>query len=200
MARAAARGLASAGLSWLDPELGDDTKLRPVAHIHLIVGPVGAGKSTFALSLAQEHRALRMNLDEWMAVLFSPDRPDEGTIAWYIERTHRCIEQIWRLTNQSLAMGNDVVLEIGLIQRRDRERFYRRVDATGHDLTIHVIDAPRQVRRERVEQRNHQKGETFSMVVPPHVFELASDMWEPLEEAEYNGRDVRFVVTEGDHG
>jgi predicted kinase len=164
-----------------------------MAHLHLIVGPVAAGKSTFALKLAQEQRAVRMNLDEWMAELFSPERPDEGVMEWYVERTSRCIEQIWKLTKRMIDAGTNVVLEIGLIQRRDRQRLYRRIDESGYGLTVYVLDAPRDLRRERVQQRNRDKGETFSMVVPPHIFELASDMWEPPGEDECEGRDVRFI-------
>lgn len=164
--------------------------------IHLIVGPVAAGKSTFALELSRQHRAVRLNLDEWMAQLFSPDRPDEGVMSWYSERTARCIEQIWRLTTSIIEAGADVILEIGLIQRRDRERLYKRVTARGYELTVHVLDAPRELRRERVQQRNQEKGATFSMVVPEHIFELASDMWEPLEEDECSGRDVHFLFTD----
>ncbi|MDB4932675.1 MAG: hypothetical protein JWM10_5159 [Myxococcaceae bacterium] len=162
-----------------------------MAHLHLVVGPVASGKSTFALRLAAERRAVRLNLDEWMSVLFSPDRPESGVMAWYVERTQRCLEQIWRLTAGLVEAGTDVVLEIGLIQRRERARWYRRVDGAGYAMTVYVLDAPREVRRERVERRNAQRGETYSMVVPPHIFELASDMWEPLEADERAGRDVR---------
>lgn len=66
-----------------------------MAVIHLIVGPVGAGKSTFGLALSRERAALRLTLDEWMAELFRPDRPETGLVAWYVERADRCIEQIW---------------------------------------------------------------------------------------------------------
>ena len=89
-----------------------------------------------------------------------------------------------------------MILEIGLIQRRDRLRLYRRVDEAGLDLKIHVLDADRQLRRERVEQRNAGTGATFSMVVPPHIFDLASDLWEPPDEAECRGRDVTFLRTD----
>ncbi|WP_437963812.1 ATP-binding protein [Sorangium sp. So ce260] len=174
-----------------------DAAARSAPHLHLIVGPVGAGKSTFALQLCREQRAVRMNLDEWMAALFSPDRPDTGVMEWYMERTGRCIDQIWTLTERMLDVGTSVVLEIGLIRRDARERFYERVDDGGHGLTIHVLDAPRELRRERVLRRNQEKGGTFSMVVPPHFFELASDRWEPLDDAECDGRDVRFVSTGG---
>ena len=166
-----------------------------MAHLHLIVGPVGAGKSTFGLQLARDHAAVRLTLDEWMAELFRPDRPDTGVMEWYVERTGRCIEQIWKVASRIIDAGTDVVLEIGLIQRRDRARLYRRVDDAGYGLKIYVLDAPRELRRERVEQRNRVKGATFSMVVPPPIFDLASDMWEPPDEAERSGRDVRFMGT-----
>ena len=34
------------------------------------------------------------------------------------------------------------------------------------------------------------------MVVPPQIFELASDLWEPPEAAEQSGRDMRFIFSE----
>jgi hypothetical protein len=52
------------------------------------------------------------------------------------------------------------------------------------------------VRRRRVEERNRTKGATFSMVVPPAIFELASDLWESPDEAECKDRDVRFIRTD----
>lgn len=165
-------------------------------HIHLLVGPVGAGKSTFAFDLARDHDAVRLTLDAWMAVLFRPDRPDVGIVEWYVERAARAVEQIARVTTAIVDTGVDVVLEIGLLQRREREDFYRRMKGVGVGLTLYVVDAARDVRRERVEKRNHARGPTFSMVVPPAIFELASDRWEPPEADECEGRAVRFVRTD----
>lgn len=167
-----------------------------MAQIHLVVGPVGAGKSTFANELCREHGAMRLTLDDWMTELFRPDRPDVGVMEWYVERTARCIEQIWKVTQSALDAGTNVVLEIGLIQRRDRSAFFARVDSARVEMVVHVLDAPRDVRRERVERRNAERGATFSMEVPSHIFELASDLWEPPTPRECEGRDVRFVSTE----
>jgi predicted kinase len=167
-----------------------------MAHLHLVVGPPGAGKSTFALQLSRDHGAVRLTLDEWMSTLFSQDRPATGIVEWYIDHMERCIEQIWRLARNIIDVGTDVVLEIGLIQQRNRQRFYERVDAAGYDLTIYVLEASCELRRERVQERNCEKGVTFSMEVPPLIFELISARWEPPDEFECNGRDVRFIYTD----
>ena len=176
------------------PQAGSDRGRR--TQVHLVLGPVGAGKSTFAERLARDHGAVRLTLDEWMTKLFSQDRPDQGVMDWYVERTARCIEMIWSLTMDMLDRNANVVLEIGLLTRRERDAFYERVDAAAAELTIHVIDASRDVRRRRVEERNLRRGSTFSMVVPAAIFELASDLWEPPDADECEGRDVRFIRTD----
>lgn len=174
----------------------DPTNVRPAApQVHLVVGPVGAGKSTYAARLAGETRALRLTLDDWMTRLFRPDRPPTGVVPWYVERAARCVDQIWIVARAALALGIDVVLEIGLLARVQREAFYRRVEETapGARLTVHVLDADRDVRRARVARRNEERGPTFAMEVPPDVFELASDLWEPPGDDEAAGRDLRHV-------
>jgi predicted kinase len=181
--------------SHLHPEENDRiSETRP--EIQLVIGPVGAGKSTFGLTLAYQQRAVRLTLDEWMATLFRPDRPDRGVIEWYVERSARCIEQIWSVAEAVLGAGTSVILELGLLTRRERESFYERVDVSGFPLTVHVVDAARAVRRERVAARNQARGPTFSTVVPPQIFELASDLWEAPDATECEGRVVRFVRTD----
>jgi predicted kinase len=177
------------------PQLENVAAGKSPGRVHLIVGPVGAGKSTFALRLAESGPMVRLTLDEWMTALFRPDRPETGVIEWYVERAARCVERIWLVANDIVRAGTDVVLEVGLLRRRDREKLYARADAAGVTLVIHALDAPRDVRRERVERRNREQGPTFSVVVPPDFFERASDLWEPLEPDEHAGRDVRFLAT-----
>lgn len=166
-----------------------------MAKLHLIEGPVGAGKSTYAFKLGLEQRTPVLVLDDWMARLFSPDRPDEGVMEWYGERKERCIEQIWVVTTELLERGIDVILELGLVQRRQRWAFYERLESADIAYAVHVLDAPRDIRRERVKHRNIEQGATFSMVGPDAIFELASDFWEPPDELECEGRDMQFPTT-----
>lgn len=166
-----------------------------MAQLHLVIGPVGAGKSTFASRLGREHGALRLTLDDWMTRLFRPDRPAEDVLPWYVERAARCVDQIWQVSLDALAAGVDVVLEIGLIRRAEREAFYARVDDAAVGLEVYLVDAPRELRRQRVAQRNRERGETFSMEVPPAFFELASDRWEPPADDEHAAREIVVLTT-----
>ena len=164
-----------------------------VATVYLVEGPVGAGKSTYAARLGVQHSAPRFNLDEWMVTLFSEDRPDTGFMDWYVDRKNRCIEQIWRISTDLIVSDQSVVMELGLIQRQNREDFYKRIDEMEFPLVVYVLDVPKSVRRQRVCERNTQRGETFKMHVSDEVFELADSLWQAPDELEYGERDIRHV-------
>ncbi len=165
-----------------------------MGQLYLVLGPVGAGKSTYAGRLALRIRGVWLNLDDWMVTLFGEDdRPEVGRMDWYMERCDRCLRQIWKTTLDLAERDIPVVLELGLVQRHARSAFYEKVDATEHELSVHVLDAPLDARWERVQQRNEQRGATFSMLVSREVFELASRVWEPPDEQERLQRAMHFV-------
>jgi predicted kinase len=158
---------------------------------HVVVGPVGAGKSTYCAALSRREHAVHLNLDAWMARLYGADpRPTEGRIAWYMERQDRSLAQLWAVASDLVELGVDVILEVGLLRRAERAAFYARVDDLGAELVVYVLDAPIEVRRERVMRRNSERGETFSVEVPPAFFELASAAWEPPDEHERAERGI----------
>jgi len=162
--------------------------------VHLIEGPVGAGKSTFAKSIALRTGGIHVPLDEWFVKLFSPDRPAADFVPWYVERKKRLHELIWSHAREIVASGKDAILELGLIQRQSRVAFCRRVVDDGFDLAVHVLDAPREVRRLRVQRRNAERGPTFSMIVSDAVFEMASDLWEPPDAIERGTFAIELVA------
>lgn len=166
-----------------------------MSKIYLIEGPVGSGKSTFAERLSLQINAPHISLDSWFVTLFRPDRPPSGVIEWYVERKERCIDQIWDVAKRILDANCDVILELGLIQRSSRQSMYTRASEFGHDLIVYVLDAPREVRRERVRQRNVNNGVTFSMEVTDEVFEVASNMWEEPGEAECREQNIKFLAS-----
>lgn len=163
--------------------------------IHLIEGPVGAGKSTYAKALAKSGGFTHIALDEWFARLYSPDRPPGNFVPWYLERKDRLIELILSYARTVLAT-NSIALELGLIQQAPRLALLRRLQEEGIHFCVHVLDAPINVRRERVQRRNTEQGETFSMVVPDNIFEIASSMWE--EPDEFEQEEFEFIFPASD--
>lgn len=159
----------------------------------LLLGPVGAGKTTFGLTLAQKESAIFLNLDEWMTTLFRPDRPQDNIMEWYASRVSRCKHQILSMTEKSLSNQVNVILEIGLLRRTEREKFFNWCDERNIRLKIYIFDVERSIRRERVKKRNSEKGPSFSMEVPMDFFELASDHWEEIDSFELEGRDSTIL-------
>lgn len=164
-----------------------------MARIHLVEGPVGAGKSTYAERLSWTVGAPHLDLDAWMVTLFSPDRPAEGFLPWYTERKARCLAQIRAVTGSLLDRGIDVILELGLVRRADREDFYRHVDLLDCELRIHLLATPLEERRRRVRERNRQRTGSFKMEVTDEVFELADGFWEAPTEQELRERRIEVV-------
>jgi len=157
------------------------------ATLHVIFGPCGAGKTTYAHALARRESAVPFVLDEWGARLFGPDVRGPLDLQWMYERLTRCNAQIWSTVVAVLAAGAPVVLDMGLMRRADRERIRKMAEAAGHSPKWNFVDAPQAVRRARVGARNTSKGETFVMEVPPAMFDFFEGMYEPPEPAELEG-------------
>jgi predicted kinase len=152
--------------------------------IHLLIGPVGAGKTTYARERAVRLHRVFLDVDSWMVRLYGADgRPQENVIAWYLERRERCRHLMWDVAQDVLRSGTDVFLELGLVTAAERESYYARARDEGTRFVVYLFDAPRDVRRERVSRRNDSPG-PFTQVVPPEFFERASDAWQAPTEAE----------------
>ena len=163
--------------------------------IHFIEGPVGAGKSTYAKAIAAKGAFPHIALDEWFVCLFSPDRPQEDFFNWYMERKQRLVTLILSHARAILATHKDVALELGMIQRGPRQALLSHLQQEGIGFTVHVLDAPLDIRRARVQQRNLEQGATFSMVVPDPVFDMASAMWEPPDDLELEAYEHVFPAS-----
>lgn len=158
--------------------------MRDRGTLHLLIGPVGAGKTTYAQQRIARSPAIHLDVDTCMVRLFCEDpRPVDDVMAWYLERRERCRGLLWDIALGALRCGTDVILEFGLLQRVEREAFYERARAEDLELVVYVLDAPRSVRRERVKNRNRSAGD-HTQIVPPEIFERASDAWEPPLEPE----------------
>ena len=152
--------------------------------LHLIAGPQGAGKSTYALELVARERGVRLSLDDWMARLYGPDLPVPPDLAWVLERVRRCEQQILELALAIAGSGGAVVLDLSFARQAQRHAVRELAAAYGLCAQLHLIDAPPALRRERVQRRNLEKGPTWAFEVTPAMFEAMEGRFEPLTPQE----------------
>ena len=157
------------------------------ATLNVIFGPCGAGKTTYAHAFARREKAVAFILDDWMARMFAPDMPQPLQYDWMIERVARCEAQIWATAAGVLATGTPVILDIGLMRKADRARVRDIAEATGLPLQFHFVDAPTEVRRARVANRNEVRGESFAIEVTPDLFDFIEGVYEAPEPVELEG-------------
>lgn len=146
--------------------------------IHLICGAVGAGKTTFATKLSQEAGAVLFSIDEWMTALFTPDLRGDIEYDWAMERIGRMENLIWSHVRQLMKLDIDAVLDLGLLQRDHRAKFYDLAAQDAFDIGLHYIDVDRDVRWARVQGRNAEKGDTYAMDVDRGMFDFCENLFE----------------------
>ena len=154
------------------------------AQIHLVYGPSGAGKSQYSQQLASTIDGACFSIDEWMVQLFGPDQPEPLEVEWLFERVARCEARIWSTALSLADRGVAVVLDLGLMRRRDRQRFQELGEAASTALQFHYVTADRAVREQRVQRRNREQGATYALEVTPEMFEYSEQMFEEPEESE----------------
>src|SRR3954467_5087802 len=117
------------------------------ATLHVIFGPCGAGKTTYAHALARREGAGPFVLAEWGARLFGPDVRGPLDFGWMLERLGRCEALIWSTATAVLAAGTSVGLDPGLMSRAHREHIRTMAQEAGLSVQWHFVDAPQEVRR-----------------------------------------------------
>jgi predicted kinase len=113
--------------------------------MHLLVGLPGTGKTTEALRLAAERRAVRLTPDEWMLPLFGESDPNglrdvmEG--------------RLLSVGLEVLRAGADVVVDFGLWGRDERTALRALAREAGARAVVVFLNLSEKERRRRIEHR-----------------------------------------------
>lgn len=151
---------------------------------HIVCGPTGAGKTTYANALAERLGAAVFSIDDWMVTLFGPDIHSALDWVWINERADRCRRQILRTAVALSRAGQPTVLDIGLLRATDRQAAADSLQERGVAVRLHALDVDRETRWRRVEARNAEQGETFRLTVTRAMFDGVELVWQPPTEAE----------------
>ena len=110
-----------------------------MATLHIMVGLPGSGKTTEAVRLAREYRALRLTPDEWQYHLFGSDfNVTEDNMDHDLRHT-KIEELMWKTAKEVLQLGVDVILDFGCWAKEERDCFKQKAHALGARFQIHYM-------------------------------------------------------------
>ncbi len=151
--------------------------------IHLIVGNTGSGKTTYAKSLKEDIKGILFSIDNWNKTLFLMDKSENDGLPWFLERIERSEKMITQLILQLEEANTHSVLDLGLSKQEHREKFRDLAKENNLEIKIHFLNVSKQLRKERVTQRNTEQGDTFEFVVTDADFEFTETWFEaPTQE------------------
>jgi predicted kinase len=88
-----------------------------------------------------------------------------------------CGERIWLTARDALALGVNVILDLGLPMRAARDHYRRLALAAGAQVHFHVVTGDPEVRFARTQARNADRGETFAIKVTDDMFKHSETWW-----------------------
>lgn len=158
-----------------------------MATAHLVCGSTGAGKTTYAIKLAEDAGAIRFTIDEWMAGLFFPDAPQPLSYQWALERVIRCENRILSVCGQIARAELDIIFDFGFFTREQRERIREAVLGLGLRPKLHYLPVAAHLRWQRVDRRNTEKSTTYEIEVTRGMFDFCEDLFEAPTAEELEG-------------
>ena len=134
----------------------------------IVCGLPGSGKTTHAKQVQQNLRAVRFCADEWMNAM--------EINLWDSEARERIEKLQWKLAQEFLTLGQNVVIEWGTWARSERDALRAGARALGAAVELHFLDAPVEALFARIRERNMESPPTtFDDIVKwAEIFERPS--------------------------
>ena len=122
-----------------------------IGALHLIAGKIAAGKSTLSAKLAAETGGLVLAEDHWLPTLY----PAQITsLEDYLRESARFRAAIAPLIVDLLRRGLTVILDFPANTVASRTWMRGLADAAGITATLHFLDVPDDICRQRLHARN----------------------------------------------
>jgi len=152
----------------------------PTPTLHFMCGKAGAGKTTIASAVAQDHAAVLISEDIWLMRLFGDQMK---TFDDYIRFSRTLKTVVGPLTTDLLKAGHSVVLDFQANTKAGRGWFRSVFEQAGAAHVLHFVTTSDQVCLERIAKRNAERPEG-SHQLTAEDFTYVSSFFEAPEDAE----------------
>jgi predicted kinase len=153
--------------------------------LHFFCGKAGAGKTTVAAGLAQDHGAILLSEDVWLLELYGDEMK---TFDDYVRVSKRLKAVVGPLVVDLLRAGQSVVLDFQANTRAGRRWFRSLFEQASVDHVLHFVNTPDAVCLERIARRNVERPPGSHHLTEDDFMHISS-FFQPPEEAE--GFNVR---------
>ena len=160
--------------------------------IYIVGGLPGAGKSIYSKKLADKVNGIVFSMDVWMSDLYWVEKKPGEDVEWALQRMQRCEKRMISTCAQLSERNMSSILDIGFVNLVYRQKAYKKLDSLGLDYEIHFLDVAKEIRWQRVEKRNSQKGATFSFEVTREMFDFMEDHFDEITHKEVNKKIVKI--------
>jgi predicted kinase len=156
---------------------------KPVAHV--VIGFIGAGKTTFARKLEKETGAVRFTKDEWMVRVFGNTPPADK----FEDYDNRMAALATDLALACLRAGIDVVIDEGFWAKEHRDGIRKKVTRAGAIAKMYYLKVPLETMKARTLKRTQQPP-VDSFTIDEESFD---HYWESFQPP---GEDEDFILVE----
>lgn len=148
--------------------------------LHFFCGKAGAGKTTVASRLAQDHGAILISEDIWLMRLFGDQMK---TFDDYIRFSKRLKAVVGPLAADLLNAGHSVVLDFQANTKAGRNWFRSVFEQAGAAHVLHFVDTSDEACLARIAKRNVERPEGSHHLTEEDFIHVSSFFQAP-EEAE----------------
>lgn len=161
-----------------------------MAKVMLLCGKICSGKSYYANSLKEKHKAVLLSCDELLMELSLAELGDK-----HDETVEKVKEYLYKKSLEIAGAGADVILDFGFWSREERRKVseYYKEHQTSYEW--HYIDISEEAWRKNIRERNRKvlEGTDPSFYVDDGLLNKLSSLFEVPENDEI---DIWFENTE----